>query len=74
MTRLCLYFAIGAAAVLALAGAWHQAKQSGRDAERAEQADIIARKLNDATMADDAHARCLADPACRLSNDGFRRD
>ncbi|CAN7663938.1 hypothetical protein LJR009_006067 [Bosea sp. LjRoot9] len=74
MTRLYVCLALGVLVALALSGAWHQAKQSGRDAERAEQADTIRRKLDDATMADDAHTRCLADPACRLSNDGYRRD
>jgi len=51
-----------------------EAYEQGRAAERAAIAEATKRKLNDATIADDAHNRCVADPKCRVSNDGYRRD
>lgn len=35
---------------------------------------ITLEKNNAASHADDAARRCAADPACRLSNDGYKRD
>lgn len=32
------------------------------------------RRVKDATDADDAARRCALDPACRLRDDGWRRD
>lgn len=70
------YLKLGAAiAVAALLGvAYHSVKDMGRQQERVERAAEVRKRLNDATLADSAATRCLADPACRLSNDGFRRD
>jgi hypothetical protein len=64
--------ALGAAAIVI----WVLAavKDLGRQEERAERAAVVQRKLNNATLADDATTRCLADPRCRLSDDGYRRD
>lgn len=59
---------------LALAYLFHAVKDMGRQEERLERAAEVRRKLNDATLADSAVARCLADAKCRLSNDGYRRD
>lgn len=70
-------YIIAAAAVaisLAVYGTFRLGARYGEANVRAEQAKIVTRKLNDASIADDAHNRCLADPTCRLSNDGFRRD
>lgn len=70
------YIKLGAAvaALAALAFAYHAIKDAGRQQERVERAAAIQRKLDNATIADDAHNRCLADPSCRLSDDGYRRD
>lgn len=73
MTRIYAFIALGVAACLAIGVAFVAVKKAGRDAERAEQAETVRRKLNDATIADTAVTRCLADPACRLSDDGFKR-
>lgn len=59
---------------LALSYAFYAVKNMGRQEERLERAAEVRRKLNDATLADTAVTRCLADAACRLRNDGFRRD
>lgn len=40
----------------------------------AERHELTTEALNDAIKADDAARRCASDPACRLSNDGYRRD
>lgn len=71
-----VYLRLGAAvaAIAVLAFAYHAVKDMGRQEERQERAAAIQRKLDNATIADDANTRCLADPACRMSNDGFRRD
>jgi len=69
--------AAGIAALLIIAACWriHDAIwQAGYDARTAQAAAEVQRKLHDANLADDASRRCAADPACRLSNDGYRRD
>lgn len=58
---------------------WHKievnrAWYAGRAALRAEQAEEAKRRNADAQEADAAARRCAADPACRLQDDGFRRD
>ena len=73
MIRVYAFIAMGVAACLVLATVYVSVKQAGRAEERAEQAETVRRKLNDATIADTAVTRCLADPACRLSDDGFKR-
>ena len=35
---------------------------------------LTTEALQDAVKADEAARRCASDPACRLSNDGYRRD
>lgn len=40
----------------------------------AEKHQLTTEALQDAIKADDAARRCASDPACRLSNDGYRRD
>ena len=71
-----IYIRIAAivAGIMALALVYHTVKNMGRHEERLERAAEARRKLNDATLADTAVTRCLADPACRLRDDGFRRD
>lgn len=54
--------------------AFHTVKDLGKQEERAERAREVKRRLDNATIADDAATRCLADPRCRLQSDGFRRD
>lgn len=66
------------AGVLALIG-WHKwevsrAWHAGRAALVAEQAEEAKKRGSDAQKADDAARRCSADPACRLQDDGHRRD
>lgn len=73
MTRIYVFIALGVAACLAIGVSFVVVKKAGRDAERAEQAETVRRKLNDATIADTDVTRCLADPTCRLSDDGFKR-
>lgn len=50
--------------------AWH----AGRAALVAEQAAEAKRRNDNAQEADAAARRCAADPACRLQDDGHRRD
>lgn len=73
MIRLYAFIALGIIVCLMLGTAYVSIKHAGRAEERAEQAETVRRKLNDATIADTAVTRCLADPACRLSDDGFKR-
>ena len=40
----------------------------------AERHELTTEALQDAVKADEAARRCASDPACRLSNDGYRRD
>lgn len=59
--------------------AWHQlqvnkAWNAGRAALLSEQAEEAKRRNADAQAADAAARKCSADPACRLQDDGFRRD
>lgn len=70
------YLKLGAIVVIAvlLGVAYHAVKDMGRQEERVERAAEVRKRLNDATLADTAATRCLADASCRLSNDGFRRD
>lgn len=70
------YLKLGAIVVIAvlLGVAYHTVKDMGRQEERVERAAEVRKRLNDATLADTAATRCLADASCRLSNDGFRRD
>ena len=69
------------AAVLAVLGliGWHKVQinaawRDGRNALIAEQAEEAKRRNADAQAADDASRKCSSDPACRLQDDGFRRD
>jgi alpha-D-ribose 1-methylphosphonate 5-triphosphate synthase subunit PhnG len=74
--RLGIALRLGGAAVALVAVVWIFAavKDLGRQEERAERAAVVQRKLQNATIADDDNTRCLADPRCRLSDDGYRRD
>ncbi len=74
MTGLYLRLAAVVAGIAALAFVYHAVKDMGRQEERLERAAAIQRKLDNATIADDANTRCLADVRCRLRSDGFRRD
>jgi predicted metal-dependent HD superfamily phosphohydrolase len=69
-----LYLAAVLASVALVVWIFVAVKDLGRQEERAERAAVVQRKLNNATIADDANTRCLADPRCRLSDDGYRRD
>lgn len=68
-----LYIGLAVAMLAAISYIGHSIYQAGKDSARAEQAETVKRKLNDATIADTDVTRCLADPACRLSDDGFKR-
>lgn len=66
---------------LALAGlvlaAWRidaAAYGRGYKTRVAEEAALSQEKIHDANRADDGARRCALDPACRLRNDGWRRD
>ncbi len=73
---LATYLKLGAIVVVALllGVAYHAVKDMGRQEERVERAAAVRKRLNDATLADSAATRCLADAQCRLRDDGFRRD
>ena len=63
---------------LALAGAvaWLRsdaASDAVTDA-KAKRLGHETKRVEDATKADDASRKCAADPACRMSDDGWRRD
>ena len=58
---------------------WHKwevrtAYRHGREAVLLEQKAEAARRNNDAETANAASAECQRNPACRLSDDGHRRD
>lgn len=74
--NIAAYLKLGAIVVVAilLGVAYHTVKDMGRQQERTERAAAVRKRLNDATLADSAATRCLADASCRLSDDGFRRD
>lgn len=74
MIGIYIRIAAAVAGVLALGFAFYAVNDMGRQEERLERAAEVRRKLNDATLADTAVTRCLADAACRLRDDGFRRD
>lgn len=74
MIRTYIIIAFGTALVLTHGAAYHLGKSFGETRLRAEIAKQVERRLNNAQTADDAVTRCLADPACRLQSDGFRRD
>lgn len=73
-----LRLSLAVAALLALsigAGLIHRdGYDRGVAAEKAALAADNARRLRDATRANDDALRCAGDPACRLRSDGFRRD
>lgn len=70
--------ALGVAAVIGLGlAAWRidsRAYERGRTSALAEQAAVIRERTDAANRADDAARRCAGDPACRLQDDGYRRD
>lgn len=74
MIGIYIRIAAALAGAMALVFVFHAIKDMGRQEERLERAAEVRRKLNDATLADTAVTRCLADAACRLRDDGFRRD
>lgn len=74
MTGVYLRLAGIGALVLVLGYGYAVVKDMGRQEERVERAAAVRKRLNDASLADSAATRCLADAKCRLSNDGFRRD
>ncbi|TXH19748.1 MAG: hypothetical protein E6R03_00090 [Hyphomicrobiaceae bacterium] len=71
-----IYVALAAAVTLGLAfvATYQLGYSHGADGVRAKIAQEVREKLNAAQTADDTTTRCLADPTCRLSNDGLRRD
>lgn len=59
--------------------AWHkvqvnEAWRDGRAALVAEQAAEAKRRNDNANAANDASAKCALDDACRMQDDGHRRD
>lgn len=69
-----LKIAIFVAGLILVGLVFHTVKDLGKQEERLERAREVKRRLDNATIADDAATRCLADPRCRLQSDGFRRD
>jgi len=74
MIGIYIRIAAAVAVALVLGVAYHTVKDMGRQQERVERAAEVRKRLNDATLADSAATRCLADASCRLSNDGYRLD
>jgi len=78
MTWLQIKLALKVAAVLTagwFAWSWNdRAWQRGYDARIAEETATVKEKTDAANRADGDAARCVLDPACRVQNDGFRRD
>lgn len=68
------YALVAAGVLFALATSYEFGRSYGAASVRAQIAKEVREKLNAAQTADDATTRCLADPQCRLSNDGYRRD
>lgn len=50
------------------------ARNEGREAVKIEQQREAAKRNGDANAAQEASDRCQRNPACRLSDDGHRRD
>lgn len=70
---------IAAVSAIVLLWTWHKievnkAWYAGRSALIAEQVEEAKRRNADAQAADAAARKCAADPACRLQDDGHRRD
>jgi hypothetical protein len=74
MIGVYIRIAVAVAVAIVLGVAYHTVKDMGRQQERVERAEAVRKRLNDASLADSAATRCLADAQCRLSDDGFRRD
>jgi hypothetical protein len=68
------YALIFAAFLVACGTIYEVGRSHGGASVRADIAKEVRKKLNAAQTADDATTRCLADPQCRMSNDGYRRD
>jgi hypothetical protein len=67
---------VGIAVLCVAAFAWFK-YDVARDAVQAYRADVLSReakRVKQATDADDVARRCALDPSCRLRDDGFRRD
>lgn len=68
----------GTAAFAVLAFLWWRVDASayhrGYAARVTEEVAADARRMNDATHADDDARRCAADPDCRLRRDPYQRD
>lgn len=58
----------------AIGGVYMKGRSDGYDKHVVEVTLIAKEKTDAANLADDAARRCAADPACSLSNDGYRRD
>lgn len=58
----------------AIGGVYMKGRADGYAKHVSEIALIAKEKTDAANRADDAARRCSADPACSLSNDGYRRD
>jgi hypothetical protein len=65
-------------AVVALYGFYryemYRAFNAGKEYILAEQKKEIERRSSNAQQADEASRACAADPACRMRDDGHRRD
>lgn len=62
------------AGLLGVGSVYLKGRSDGYAKAIAETHQLTTEALNDAIKADDAARRCASDPACRLSNDGYRRD
>jgi hypothetical protein len=70
---------VAAAGVVLFGVVWHklqvqEAWTAGRAALLAEQAEEAKRRNENAQAADAVARKCAANPACRLLDDGHRRD
>lgn len=65
-----------AAAVVLAAALWlkHEIEQGAVDAAKVEELRKEIGRVEKSTDADADARRCAADPACRLLDDGWRRD
>ena len=69
-----LIAAVAFGALIASGSLYLKGRSDGYAKAIAERQLLTTEALQDAIKADEAARRCASDPACRLSNDGYRRD
>jgi hypothetical protein len=72
--KLYAILALVAVCIVAAGSIALRIRADGYNSRVVEEVRATTKRSTNANRADDAARRCAADPDCRLSNDGFRRD